>query len=95
MSLPSPPKQVVKASTQNTRMKEVVREDEEEVDENYNLKFIDDYVCKPMNNGFEDVIQCKSNLQEMHLCKKQCSQLGLDEPAQGRNEWAQNVEPGA
>ena len=28
------------------------------VDEDYTLKFIDDYVCKPMNNGFKDVIQC-------------------------------------
>lgn len=30
-------------------------------------KFIDDYMCKPMDYRFEDVIQSQSNLQEMHL----------------------------
>ena len=46
----------------------VVREDDEEsIDEDYTLKFIDDYVCKPMNNVFEGVISCPSNLREMHL----------------------------
>lgn len=42
---------------QNAKQKEAVKEDDEEtIDEDYTLKFIDDYACKPMNNGFEDVI---------------------------------------
>ncbi|KAE8650748.1 hypothetical protein Csa_017633 [Cucumis sativus] len=46
--------------------------DEEEVDEAYNFKFIE------MDKRFEDVIHCHINLQEMHLLsKKQLCDLEL------------------
>ena len=44
-----------------------MREDVYADDEDYTLKFFDDYVCKPMSSGFEDEIQCQSNFQEMHF----------------------------
>ena len=56
----------------------MVKKDEEEVDEDYIFKFIGHYICKPIERGFEDVIQCQSNLQKMHLQgQKQLSDLEL------------------
>ncbi|TYJ96034.1 hypothetical protein E5676_scaffold2612G00500 [Cucumis melo var. makuwa] len=55
-SLPSPPKSIPKASTRLDKLKKVVRE--EEVDANYFFKFMDDYICKPLERGFEDIVQC-------------------------------------
>ncbi|KGN49653.1 hypothetical protein Csa_018510 [Cucumis sativus] len=57
----SPRREVLKEA------KEAVREDVYADDEDYTLKFFDDYVCKPMSSGFEDEIQCQSNFQEMHF----------------------------
>ena len=48
-------------------MKEVMREEEEGVNEDYIFKFLDHYVYKPMEKGFEGAIQCQSNLHETQL----------------------------
>ncbi|KAA0056255.1 hypothetical protein E5676_scaffold108G00540 [Cucumis melo var. makuwa] len=51
---------------QNAKQKEAVKEDDEEtIDEDYTLKFIDDYACKPMNNGFEDIKGLKAEMNEL------------------------------
>lgn len=50
------PKQTAKTCSQNIKLKEAVREDEEEVDDDYLFKFLDHYVCKPMKKEFEDII---------------------------------------
>lgn len=57
-SLPSSPRQTPKASMQNAKQKEAVREDKDNVDEEYIFKFIDNFVCKLMERRFEDVTQC-------------------------------------
>lgn len=52
-----------------------------------------------MEKGYEDIIQCQSNLQEMHTqCQRQLSDLKLkmdnanaNTKAQGRNDGAQNA----
>ncbi|KAA0049656.1 hypothetical protein E5676_scaffold368G00010 [Cucumis melo var. makuwa] len=52
--------------------------EEEEVDAYYVFKFIDKFICKPLERGFEDTFQCQSNLQEMQLrSQKQVSDLEL------------------
>ncbi|TYK11947.1 hypothetical protein E5676_scaffold177G001300 [Cucumis melo var. makuwa] len=63
-SLPSSGKSIPEASTQLDKLKEAVRE-EEEVSADYVFMFIDEYICKPLERGFKDIFQCKSNLQEM------------------------------
>lgn len=65
--LPLPPKETPSASTQNNTQKETMKEDEKVVYEDYIFKLIDHYICKPMDRGFEDVIQCQRNFQEIHL----------------------------
>lgn len=37
------------------------------VAKDYLFKFMDHHICKPMKKGFEDLIQCQSNTQEMQL----------------------------
>lgn len=64
-SLPLLPKQTREPATQNAKQKEMIRDDED--GEDYVFKFINDYICKPMGNGFEVVFQWQSNLQEMQL----------------------------
>lgn len=48
------------------KMKEAMKE-AEEVDADYVFKFMDEFICKPLKRGFEDMFQCQSNLQEMQL----------------------------
>ncbi|KAA0054903.1 hypothetical protein E5676_scaffold1163G00070 [Cucumis melo var. makuwa] len=77
-SLPLLPKGTPKALTQNFKQKEMVIEYEEEYYEDYVFKFLDHYVCKLMERGFENVIQCQRTLQEMHLrSHKQLNDLEL------------------
>ena len=53
-------------------------EEEEEVDEDYIINFMDHYIRKPMEKGIKDIIKCQSNLQEMHLrSQKHLSNLSL------------------
>lgn len=73
-----------------------MREDEEEVDQEYTLKFNDDYVCKPMNNGCEYVIQGERNLYEMHLrSQKQLHDLELKCDNSNTHNQAQMDQPKA
>ena len=60
-------------------MKEALSEkDKEDVNKDYIFKSIDQCICKLMNNIYEDIIPCKSKLQEMQLwSKKQVSDLEL------------------
>uniref|UniRef100_A0A9I9E7V8 Uncharacterized protein n=1 Tax=Cucumis melo TaxID=3656 RepID=A0A9I9E7V8_CUCME len=44
-----------------------MRGEEDEVDEDYIFKFMDNFICKPLENEIEDIIQFQSNLQEIHL----------------------------
>ncbi|KAA0051346.1 hypothetical protein E5676_scaffold419G00410 [Cucumis melo var. makuwa] len=56
-SLPSPSKSTLKASTRKDKLKKSVRKkEEEEVDGDYIFKFMNHYIYKPMDKGFEDVI---------------------------------------
>ena len=87
-SLPSPPKSIPKASTRLDKLKKVVRE--EEVDANYFFKFMDDYICKPLERGFEDIVQCQSNLQEIQMQgQKQLSDLELKVDSASTNSQTQ------
>ncbi|KAA0062630.1 hypothetical protein E6C27_scaffold79G001410 [Cucumis melo var. makuwa] len=65
-SLPSPPKPILEVVVRLEKLKEAMKE-EEEVDANYVFKFMDEFICKPLERGFEDIFQCQSNLQEMQL----------------------------
>lgn len=66
-SYPSPSKSTIKTSMWKDKLKKATREDEEETDQGYILKFMDHYICKQMEKGFEDIVQWQSNLQEMQL----------------------------
>ena len=58
--------------------KEAIRGNEEEVNKDYIFIFMDEFICKPMKNQIEDIIQCQRNLQEMHLqSQRQLSDLEL------------------
>ena len=78
-NLPSLPIKIVEAAVQNDKSKEALKEKNHEVvDKDYIFYFINHHVCKPMENGFEDMIQWQSNLQEMQLwSQKQLSDLEL------------------
>ncbi|TYK02157.1 hypothetical protein E5676_scaffold388G00470 [Cucumis melo var. makuwa] len=53
-SLPSPPKSIPEVVTWLDKLKEVVRE-EKEVDMDYVVQFMDEFICKPLEKGFEDI----------------------------------------
>ena len=44
-----------------------IRRGQDKVDEDYIFKFMDNFICKPLKSGIEDIIQCQSNLQDMYL----------------------------
>lgn len=77
-SLPSPPKSTTETFIRTYKLKEAEREDEKEVDEYFIFKFMDHYICMPVEKGFEDVIKCQSNHKEMPFwSEKQLCDLEL------------------
>ena len=60
-SLPSQPRQFSKVAMPLEKLKEVMREDEE-VDVDYVFKFMDEFIRKPLERGFEDMFQCRKKL---------------------------------
>ncbi|KAA0064201.1 hypothetical protein E6C27_scaffold548G001430 [Cucumis melo var. makuwa] len=56
--LPSPPKSTLKDFMRLEQKKETIRGGEDEVDKDYIFKFMEIFICKPLENGIEDIIKC-------------------------------------